>query len=219
MLWFYFKYVGLLFLTMSCLTLHKIQATILDLFTYARDGKYVELDMSVKCRWQLQRGRDAMPASRLSCPCKNWGSFSMLTILSSASQVHTLHHYCISTRPFRLMVASEARCAKSLWTLTRLLKVVKWRAWNFCRLLLHAHTSSFTDFLEWFAWILGEQLDTYLHLPLGADEVSGSLRQIITAICNEGAGLTLCDQLSQGYNCTCCHVAFEVLLWRFLCNN
>jgi hypothetical protein len=67
--------------------------------------------------------------------------------------------------------------------------------------------------------MLGKQLDTYLHLPLGADEVSGSLRQIITAICNEGASLTLCDQLSQGYNCTCCHVTFEVLLWRFLCYN
>ncbi len=40
----------------------------------------------------------------------------MLTILSSASQVHILHQYCISRRRFRLMVASWARCAKSLNT-------------------------------------------------------------------------------------------------------
>jgi len=38
--------------SLKCLVKHstKIQATIVDLFTYARDGNYFELDMSVKCR-------------------------------------------------------------------------------------------------------------------------------------------------------------------------
>ncbi len=39
-----------------------------------------------------------------------------------------------------------------------------------------------------------------------------------TAIHDETDGLTLCEQLSWGYNCTHCHAIFILLLWRILCN-
>jgi hypothetical protein len=40
-----------------------------------------------------------------------------------------------------------------------------------------------------------------------------------TAIHDETDGLTLCEWLSWGYNCTHCHAIFILLLWRFLCNS
>jgi hypothetical protein len=43
------------------------------------------------------------------------------------------------------------------------------------------------------------------HPPSGADEVHGQSWQLVTAISDEGDGLTLCEQLSQGYDCTHCH--------------
>jgi hypothetical protein len=41
---------------------------------------------------------------------------------------------------------------------------------------------------------------------------------VVTAICDEGEGLTLCERHSQGYDWTQCHVNFKLLLWVFLCN-
>ncbi len=42
--------------------------------------------------------------------------------------------------------------------------------------------------------------------------------QHVTAICDEGDGLTLCEQLSLCHDYMYCHVTFEVFLWRFLWN-
>jgi hypothetical protein len=57
-------------------------------------------------------------------------------------------------------------------------------------------------------------LHSYLHPPSGADEVSGYLWQLITAICDYGDGLTLCEQNSEGYDCTHCCITCN-MLWRF----
>jgi hypothetical protein len=38
--------------------------------------------------------------------------------------------------------------------------------------------------------------------------------QLLTAICDEGDGLTLHEELSQCYDCTHCQVTSKVLLWR-----
>jgi len=65
--------------------------------------------------------------------------------------------------------------------------------------------------------ILGGLLCTYQHLILGVDEVSGYWWQLATAISDQGDGLTIYEQLSQGYNCSHCHITFEVVL-RFLYN-
>jgi hypothetical protein len=54
-----------------------------------------------------------------------------------------------------------------------------------------------------------------MHSLLVADEVSRESLQLMTAIHDECDGLTLCEWLSQGYGCTCCHVIFKVLFWRF----
>ncbi len=54
-----------------------------------------------------------------------------------------------------------------------------------------------------------------IHSLLVADEISRESLQLITAIHDEGDGLTLCEWLSQGYGCTHCHIIFKVLLWRF----
>ncbi len=56
---------------------------------------------------------------------------------------------------------------------------------------------------------LGRLLYAYLHLLLGADELSGSSWQLITAVHDEGDGLSLCEQLSWGYDCTHCPVTFN----------
>jgi hypothetical protein len=49
-----------------------------------------------------------------------------------------------------------------------------------------------------------------------ADEVNLKTWQLVTAIHHaEGEGLTLCEQLSEGYD----HIIFVCyLLWRILCN-
>jgi hypothetical protein len=39
--------------------------------------------------------------------------------------------------------------------------------------------------------------------------------QLVTAVCDEDNGLTLCERLSQGYDHTHSDVTFKVLLWRF----
>jgi len=50
-----------------------------------------------------------------------------------------------------------------------------------------------------------------------ADEVNLKSWQLVTAIHHaEGEGLTLCEQLSEGYDHMC--VTFKVLSWRILCN-
>jgi hypothetical protein len=44
-------------------------------------------------------------------------------------------------------------------------------------------------------------LFTYLHPPLGANEVSGKSWQLVNAIHDEeGNGLTLCEELLEGYD-------------------
>jgi hypothetical protein len=53
------------------------------------------------------------------------------------------------------------------------------------------------DFVEWFALSMGRLLYTYLHPPLGADEISGYSWQLVMAIDGEDDGLTLCGQLSR----------------------
>ncbi len=46
----------------------------------------------------------------------------------------------------------------------------------------------------------------------------GSHGSLITDICDAKCdGLTLCEQLLEGYDCTHCYVTFEVLSLRFLC--
>ncbi len=44
--------------------------------------------------------------------------------------------------------------------------------------------------------ILGRLVYTYHHTPSGSDEASGQSWQLVTAICDEGDGLTLCEQFS-----------------------
>jgi hypothetical protein len=44
--------------------------------------------------------------------------------------------------------------------------------------------------------ILGRLVYTYQHKPSGSDEASGQSWQLVTAICDEGDGLTLCEQIS-----------------------
>lgn len=41
---------------------------------------------------------------------------------------------------------------------------------------------------------------------------------MLTAVCVECEGLTLCKQLSEGYDHIYCHVGFKAMLWKFLCN-
>jgi hypothetical protein len=58
----------------------------------------------------------------------------------------------------------------------------------------------------------------YLSTPnLGVDKVSEYWWQLVIAISDQGDSLTICEQLSQGYNCSHCHVTFKVVL-RFLYN-
>jgi hypothetical protein len=73
-----------------------------------------------------------------------------------------------------------------------------------------------TDCVRWFAQILGRLLYTNLHPLLEADKVSGQSWQLVTDICDEGEGLTLCE-FSQGYDSSHFCVTFKVL-WRFLWN-
>jgi hypothetical protein len=63
-------------------------------------------------------------------------------------------------------------------------------------------------------FVLDCLLHSYLHPPSGVDEVSGYLWQLITAICDYGDGLTLCEQHSEGYDCAHCCVTCN-MLWRF----
>jgi len=44
--------------------------------------------------------------------------------------------------------------------------------------------------------ILGRLVYTYQHRPSRSDEPSGQSWQLVTAICDEGDGQTLCEQLS-----------------------
>ncbi len=47
----------------------------------------------------------------------------------------------------------------------------------------------------------------------------GSHGSLITDICDEECdGLTLCEQLLEGYDCTHSYVTFELLSLRFLCH-
>jgi hypothetical protein len=65
-----------------------------------------------------------------------------------------------------------------------------------------------------FQWVMY----TYLHPWLGADEVMGSHGSLINDICDDKCdGLTLCEQLLEGYDCTHGYVTFELLLLGFLC--
>jgi hypothetical protein len=59
----------------------------------------------------------------------------------------------------------------------------------------------------------GRLLYTNLHSLLEADKVSGQSWQLVTDICDEGEGLTLCE-FSQGYDSSHFCVTFKVL-WRF----
>jgi hypothetical protein len=64
---------------------------------------------------------------------------------------------------------------------------------------------------------IGGQIIVYfLHPSPGADEVSGESWQLATAAHGEGDGLTLCEQSSQGYDCTHHNIIFKVLLCSFL---
>jgi hypothetical protein len=55
-----------------------------------------------------------------------------------------------------------------------------------------------------FGWI-----SIFLSTPnFRTDEVNEQAWQLITAICDEGDGLTLCEQC---YDCTHCHVTFKLL--------
>ncbi len=55
----------------------------------------------------------------------------------------------------------------------------------------------------------------HLHPLLGADELSGYSWQLITTICDEGDGLSLCEQLSWRYACTHCCVTFNCCCGEF----
>ncbi len=65
---------------------------------------------------------------------------------------------------------------------------------------------------------LGRLLYAYLHPLLGADELRGSSWQLATAVCDEGDGLSLCEQLSWGYDLHSLSCYLFLLLWRLLCN-
>jgi len=56
---------------------------------------------------------------------------------------------------------------------------------------------------------LGRLLYSYLHPLLGADELSGWSWQLVTAMRDEGDGLSLCERLPWGYDRTHCRVTYN----------
>lgn len=68
--------------------------------------------------------------------------------------------------------------------------------------------------------IFGAYCIVYLSTPMVGKLMKsmGSHGSLITNICGEECdGLTLCEQLLEGYDCTHGYVTFELLLLGFLC--